>query len=85
MRNPNSENRNPKEARNPEAELGSAGTPAGVSSATNTSQLAGRGAAFPGTRNHAAWHLELRLRISFGFRISDFYPGGVEWLKLQQI
>ena len=65
MRNPKSEIRRPKEARNPKLELGSAGTPAGVSSATNASQLAGRGAGAPG-------HTASRLR-AFGIRASDFF------------
>ena len=54
------------EAGNPKAEPGSAGTPAGVFSATNASQLAGRGAGAPE-------HSKSR-RLAFGFRNSDL-PG----------
>ena len=65
MQNPKPEIRNLKEARNPKAEPGSASTPAGVFSATNASQLAGRGAGAPG-------HTASRLR-AFGIRASDFF------------
>ncbi len=65
MQYPRPEIRNPKEARNPEAEPGSAGTPAGVSLATNASQLARGGAGVPG-------HTESR-RLAFGIRASDFF------------
>jgi len=61
VRNPNAEPA--KEIRNPKPEPGSAGTPAGVFSATNASQLAGR---VPALLRYSKSR-----RLAFGFRISE--------------
>jgi hypothetical protein len=80
MQNPKLEIRNPKAGRNPRAEPGSAGTPAGVSSARNAWQPAGRDAGVTA-------HTQSR-RLAFSIRASDFFRSsefGIRTFRLEDL